>query len=236
MNTELKLHYFQKTLLKKLTLASGSQRFNDLLIDGLESEHMNYHLQKLIEIGLVEKNDIGYVLSVEGKDYTNLMDDQIETIEKLPKTSMILVVVRINAEGKEEYLLNKRLRQPYYGKVGFLTGKPHFGETFREAVLRELYEESGLTAKEVKLVNIYHKIRKTKEGNVVQDVIFYRHLVTEISGSLIEKTPLQENFWATADEISNIEERYDTFVVKTIKEYNQMELTYTEDVGEPKDF
>jgi hypothetical protein len=46
----IKLHYFQKDLLKKLTLSDKPVRFNELLIEGLESEHMNYHLQKLIEL------------------------------------------------------------------------------------------------------------------------------------------------------------------------------------------
>jgi ADP-ribose pyrophosphatase YjhB (NUDIX family) len=164
------------------------------------------------------------------------MDDQIDVVEKLPKTSMLLVVVRVNSEGVEEYLLNKRLRQPYYGKVGFLTGKPHFGETFQEAVRRELFEEAGLHAERIELVGIYHKIRKDGNGVPVQDVIFYRHVVTEVSGTLIEKTPLQENFWATAAELADRNDRYDTFSLKTLKEYAEMELTYIEDCGEAKDF
>jgi ADP-ribose pyrophosphatase YjhB (NUDIX family) len=117
-----------------------------------------------------------------------------------------------------------------------LTGKPHFGETFREAVLRELFEEAGLHAENISLVGIYHKIRKDSQGVPVQDVIFYRHVVTEISGTLIEKTPLQENFWATAAELADRQDRYDTFSLKTLKEYSEMELTYIEDCGEAKDF
>jgi len=41
----IKLHNFQNDLLRKLTLSKEDLRFKDLLIDGLENEHMNYHLQ-----------------------------------------------------------------------------------------------------------------------------------------------------------------------------------------------
>lgn len=232
----IKLHYFQKELLKKLTLSETGLRFNQLLIEGLESEHMNYHLQKLMEIGLVQKQEQHYQLTDEGKDYSNQLDDNVDIVEKQPKTSVLLVVVRYNEEKKEEeYLVNKRLRQPYYGKVGLLTGKVRFGESLTQAVRRELYEESGLHAKSVKLLSIYHKIR-TKGEETVQDVIFYRHLVTELSGELIAKTEFQENFWATAKELQQREDRYDTFQLKATKEYLKDYLTYTEDIGIAKDF
>lgn len=232
----IKLHYFQKELLKKLTLSAKGLRFNELLIEGLESEHMNYHLQKLIEFKLVQKQEQYYQLTDEGKDYSNQLDDNVDVVEKQPKTSVLLVVVRYNEEKKEEeYLVNKRLRQPYYGKVGLLTGKVRFGESLEQAVERELYEESGLSAGSVKLLSIYHKIR-TKGEETVQDVIFYRHLVTEISGDLITKTAFQENFWATAKELQQRDDRYDTFQLKTTEAYLQDTLTYTEDIGIAKDF
>jgi len=78
----IRLHNFQNDLLRKLTLSKEDLRFKDLLIDGLESEHMNYHLQKLIDLGLVLKSDRGYSLTDQGKDYTNLMDDAISEVEK----------------------------------------------------------------------------------------------------------------------------------------------------------
>lgn len=232
----IKLHYFQKELLKKLTLSNGEKRFNELLIDGLESEHMNYHLQRLIEIGFVTKTTVGYILTDAGKDYSNLMDDNVELVEKQPKTSILLVIIR-KREGTddEEFLVNKRLRQPYYGKVGLLTGKVRFGEKLEEAVKRELYEETGLKAATIKLLSVYHKIR-TRENETVQDVLFYRHLVTDISGDLIAKTQFQENFWATPSELAARDDRYDTFELKTLAEYEQSNFSFTEETGIAKDY
>jgi hypothetical protein len=158
-NVNIKLHYYQKELIKKLVTKLGL-RFNELLINDLESEHMNYHLKQLINFGLVEKNKGKYNLTDTGKDYSNLMDSETDLIEKQPKTSVIIRGVRKNKKGEAEYLMTRRLRQPYLGKVGAPTGKVRFGETFQEAAERELYEETGLKAKKFHLQEIYHKLRK----------------------------------------------------------------------------
>jgi ADP-ribose pyrophosphatase YjhB (NUDIX family) len=195
-NVNIKLHYYQIELVKRLA-ETPALRFNDLLIEGLESEHMNYHLKQLIDQGLVEKINSNYALTDSGKDYCNLMDSETEIIEKQPKTSIIIWGVRKNKKGEIEHLLNKRLRQPYYGKIGRITGKVKFGETLKEAAARELYEEAGLKAKSLILENIYHKLRKRENGDWVQDVIFYIFFCKGFSGKFIPSTPIQENFWIT---------------------------------------
>ena len=207
-NINVKLHNLQKTILKKLTLRQ-TLRFNELLIPGLESEHMNYHLKKLLNYGMVTKKENMYTLTDKGKDYTNLMDDQIELIEKQPKSSVLLHVLRISNNIVVEHLLNKRLRQPYFGKIGRITGKVRFGETLKQTAIRELYEETGLKAGKIFLEKVYHKLRHREDGNYIQDAIFYCFFVTEFTGKLIEKTPYQENFWMSAKDVKN--KKLDTY-------------------------
>src|SRR5688572_18105166 len=131
----LKLHYYQIELVKKLSLHPGL-KFNHLLIEGLESEHMNYHLHKLVDFGLVIKQGSHYTLTDLGKDYFNLLDEKTDLVEKQPKTSVIIRGVQTNEQGEIMHLLNKRLRQPYYGKVGRITGKVRFGETLAQTAAR----------------------------------------------------------------------------------------------------
>jgi ADP-ribose pyrophosphatase YjhB (NUDIX family) len=200
-NVNIKLHYHQKELVKKLTTGRG-KRFNELLIEGLESEHMNYHLKQLVDFGLVTKARSKYDLTDSGKDYSNLIDSETELIEKQPKTSIVIRGIRTSSKGDIEYLLTKRLRQPYYGKVGRITGKVRFGETLAEAAARELYEESGLTARTLVLEEIYRKMRKRENEEWVQDVLFYVFFTTGFSGKFIAKTPFQENFWMTKTEFN----------------------------------
>lgn len=200
---EFKLHYLQKEILKKLTL-QPELKFNQLLINGLESEHMNYHLQQLIKFDLVEKLRNKYSLTDAGKDYSNSLDDEIELVEKQPKVSVILHAIRVNDKTDEiEYLLSKRLRQPYYGKIGRLGGKVRFGESLEAAARRELYEETGLNIEKLQLETIYHKLRSREDGTVVQDVIFYIFFATNFSGEMIEKTDVQENFWMSKRELES---------------------------------
>ena len=230
--TEVKLHYYQKALVKKLTLSKSGKRFNQLIIKDLESEHMNYHLKQLVEIGFVGKLKENYMLTDLGKEYSNLLDDGMAVIEKQPKTSIIIWGVRKNAKGEVEHLLNKRLKQPYNGKIGRITGKVLFGETLQEAAARELYEETGLTAENFTLEEIYRKMRKREDGVFVQDVIFYLFFVTSFSGKLIKKTPFQENFWASKKEIYGNKNKYDLYDDFVMDErLRSKKLVVTEKVG-----
>lgn len=207
-NINIKLHEYQKQILKKLCNVQ-SLRFNDLIIQGLESEHMNYHLKKLIDYYFVEKKDNEYMLTDKGKDYTNLMDDDVEFLEKQPKTSVLLHIIRINEKGIVEHLLSKRLRHPYIGKVGRLTGKVQFGETLEQAAKRELYEETGLQAKTIILEQIYHKLRYKEGGGYVQDSIFYKFFIKDVYGEFISRTEHQENIWVSYENKDN--SKYDFF-------------------------
>lgn len=228
----IKIHYYQKEILKRLTM-TPKLRFNELLIEGLESEHMNYHLKKLLDSGLVIKQDNIYQLTDNGKDYTNLLDDNVKIIEKQPKTSIIIKGIRKNDRtGEIEHLMKKRLRQPYYGKVGRITGKVRFGETFKEAAARELYEETGLTAKIYHLEEIYRKMRKREDGTFIQDVIFYIFMVQEFEGNLIEKTEIQENFWASTKDLKDRDDTYDDLKLDESFELNPLFLNETVGIAE----
>ena len=230
----IKLHYYQVELIKKLS-ANPDLNFNSLLIDGLESEHMNYHLKQLLDLGLVAKDNSKYRLSDTGKDYSNLLDEQTDLVEKQPKTSIIIIAQRKNIQGDVENLLTKRLRQPYLGKVGHLTGKVKFGETLRQAAERELFEETGLIAENFYLERIYHKMRR-RGSEWVQDVIFYIFQVTNLKGTLIEKTKYQENFWISKKELKKRKELdlYDDF--KMNEDIKPKSLTFIEHADEVEGF
>jgi len=108
----------------------------------LTSDHFNFHIKKLVETGLVEKDSAQYRLTRRGKEYANRMDTDENEIEKQPKVSVALIVER-HTDGKREFLAQQRLKQPYYGFWGRLGGKVRWGESFEEAAKRELKEETN---------------------------------------------------------------------------------------------
>lgn len=232
-NINIKLHDYQKQILSILVNKSEA-KFTELLLNGLESEHMNYHLKKLVDYELVDKSDNVYFLTDKGKDYSNLMDDDVEFIEKQPKVSVLLHVVRLNSEGEVEHLLSKRLRQPYLGKIGRLTGKVRFGETLEQSALRELYEETGLYAKYIKLEQVYHKLRH-KGDSYLQDNIFFRFFIKDVYGQFISSTRHQENLWLTKKDILSGD--YDVFEDLVLdNRFEPNEINFTENDSVAKDY
>lgn len=195
MTHSKKLHKIQKQIIKELT-TKPSLRFSELDLKFVDSEQLSYHIRRLIDKGYIVKVEDKYTLTDFGKDYCSLTDDNIEELERQPKTSVVIYVSRINQEtNEEETLVCKRLRHPYFGKVGRIGGKVRFGEKLEDAVKRELKEETGLISKDCGLERIYRKMRKNQFEEFIQDVIFYIFSVTEFTGEIIDNIGIQENFW-----------------------------------------
>lgn len=86
---------------------------------GLESDHVKFHIKRLVELGYVDKIGSVYQLSVAGKEYANKLDTDAGVIERQPKVAVLLVVERYNSKTHmTEYLLQKRLKHPYFGFWG----------------------------------------------------------------------------------------------------------------------
>jgi len=111
----------------------------------------------------------------------------------------MVVGVRIN-NGIKEVLMQKRLKQPYFGYLGFVTGKIKWGESVSNAGLRELMEEANVKAK-LSLVGIEHKRDYLKNKTLLDDKYFYVFKAEEIEGELVEKFKEGENIWMTKKQV-----------------------------------
>ncbi|MBD3280004.1 NUDIX domain-containing protein, partial [Candidatus Dojkabacteria bacterium] len=149
----------------------------------------------------------------KGKEQVGRIDDVKLKEEKQPKVS-VGVLVRRFVNGQEEFLLGKRLKQPYYGRVGGFTGKVRFGETLEETGRRELVEECGLDG-DFQLAGIVRKISYTGEyirENLVQDQVMALFLVENVRGDLIEETKESRNFWHPYEKIKDRDDLFNTFL------------------------
>lgn len=201
MSLEVKVHDAQMVILREL-LFHPSVSFAKLQkITGMSSDHFNFHLQKLIELKLVEKVSRGtYSLSPRGKEYANKLDTDSNTVERQPKTAVILAVERLKKDGTKEYLFQERLKQPYFGFWGFATGKVRWGETITQTAERELLEETGLLAHH-RVAGIYHELVYQQEtGEQLEDKIFFVVHCTNTKGKLLEAFEGGRNRWMTREE------------------------------------
>lgn len=202
MHTEIKVHSIQAQILVKL-LFNPSARFADLNDQKIETDHFNFHLQSLVKAGLVVKLDDGeYQLTTEGKEFANRFDTEQQSIERQPKVSVIVIGKR-EKEGDTQYLIQKRLKNPYFGFHGFVGGKARWGETMTESAAREFKEEAGLEA-DLILTSVWHKMDYSKGGDLLEDKVFMRFIATDCRGKLIKKFEGGENMWLTEKEIRDL--------------------------------
>lgn len=172
---------------------------------GLTSDHANFHIKRLIEIGYVEhvpKSYGRYRLSRKGKVYANSMDTEAMEIEKQPKLTVDLAI----EDAKGRFIVQERQKQPFYGYHGFPTGKIRWGETMIEAGARELLEETGLTA-ELRVVGIYHKLDYDDDGALLEDKYMCLIHGTNPIGNFIEQTETHRNSWMSSKEYKALDKR-----------------------------
>ena len=199
MSLEVNVHDAQVVILREL-LFHPSVSFAKLQkMTGMASDHFNFHLQKLVELKLVEKISRGtYALTARGKEYANKLDTDNNTVERQPKVAVILVIER-TVKGKKEFVFQERLKQPYYGFWGCPTGKVRWGETITETAARELMEETGLMA-EYRTAGVYHELVYQQEtGEQLEDKIFFVVHCTNVKGELVKEFEGGRNSWMTRE-------------------------------------
>lgn len=200
MAMEANIHEAQTKILRELLFQPHAGYAELQKPTGLTSDHFNFHIARLVDLGLVTKKARGkYQLSPRGKEYANKLDTDNNTIEKQPKSAVILGIEK-DIDGVTHYLFQERLKHPYYGYWGFPSGKIRWGETIVQTAARELMEETGLTA-DLRVVGLYHEHAVQSEtGELLEDKIFHIVHCTNPRGKLKEKFEGGRNVWMTPEQ------------------------------------
>lgn len=211
MTHEANIHQTQTHILREL-LFVPSASFSELQKPTeLDGDHFKFHLQRLVDIGYIEKIERGqYKLTTSGKEYANKLDTDQNTIERQPKSAVILVIEK-TVDGEQKLLVQERLKHPYYGFYGFPTGKIRWGETILQAGARELMEETGLSA-DLTYRGVYHEHVVQKEsGEIIEDKIFHVMHGTDPTGKMSVDFEGGRNEWLAQNEIDKLDKKYDSF-------------------------
>ena len=220
------LHLAQTKILREL-LFMPAARFAELQkASGLESDHVKFHIKQLVKLGYINKIGNAYQLSVIGKEYANKLDTDAGVIERQPKVAVLLVVEQHNPKTHMvEYLLQKRLKHPYFGFWGAPTGKVRWGETLLDAATRELKEETGLTGT-FEYRGIYHeRVRHQETGEIIEDKLFQLMFCDRFSGKLQVKFDGGHNAWRTLEDMMLEPKKYKGFKTEIAACLNNIPLT-----------
>ena len=210
MSHEVQIHEAQTKILRELLFLPHCKFAELQKVSGLESDHAKFHIKRLVELGYVNKTGTTYSLSIKGKEYANKLDTDAGVIERQPKIAVMLIVERIQ-EGVKQYILQERLKQPYYGYWGPPTGKIRWGESIVEAAARELKEETGLDGDfEFRGIN-HERVIHDSTGEIVEDKIFNLMFCNKTHGTMIERFDGGRNQWRSMQEMMHEAKKYKSF-------------------------
>ena len=177
------LHPIQISILEKL-LFTQWLKFTDLKSDeNIPSNQLTFHINVLLEEGLLEKADQLYCLTPSGKLYANSKDSHREADHKFQKIGVLMAATRQTKDGIE-YLMYTRKKHPFFGKQGFPTGKVRWWEQPTLTAQREIVEETWMSW-EAKVIKLFHFINKNKDNVVIEDKYLFLCHISEPAGDII---------------------------------------------------
>jgi len=211
VSLEVKVHAVQTSILRELLFHPQAGYAEMQKPTGLSSDHFNFHIGRLVELGLVEKLQRGkYHLTPRGKEYANRLDTDNNAIERQPKVAVILAIERRH-KGQTEFLFQERLKNPYFGFWGLPSGKVRWGETILLTAEREAMEETGLVA-DFRVAGVYHELVTQEEtGDELEDKIFFVCHGTNPRGQTLQDFEGGHNEWMTFDQAFKKDKKFDSF-------------------------
>mgnify|MGYP001618767480 CR=1 FL=1 len=193
------VHECERQIMLKLIHAPQAT-FNELWAKQGESNTFAYHLHKLEEAGIVIKNaDGAYHLTEKGRKDSAFIEGDTGARAEFPTLSVVMLV-----QDGDNWLCQRRLKQPFFGYWGFISGKINFGFNVFECATRDLEEETGLIATDWELKAI-EQVKTFEDGRLLHHHFLFHVYTTKFSGVLKPATHKASNAWMTLDEYKSKE-------------------------------
>jgi ADP-ribose pyrophosphatase YjhB (NUDIX family) len=187
--------YIQDCILTALLKTEKPVRYSAIKSEKVDNDLFNYHLQFLVKKNYIIKSEENlYTLSKKGKEHVQQFDIHGQ-VHNYFKVSVLTYVLN----EQNQILLQKRLRHPYYGDTGVVSGKVDLGETVEMAASRKFAEETGLKCA-FKLAGVHRKTRRDNNKRVIEDTLYHVCFGKNPTGKLVTKNDFGENYWADLQE------------------------------------
>lgn len=134
-----------------------------------------------------------------------------------PIPAVAAVVIR-----DDRVLLVCRGQQPNKGYWGFPGGKIEVGETIKEAAIRELNEETGITAQAEHILTAFDVIIRDDMHQTCYHYILIPVLCTHLDGTASAASDAAEARWFRLDELDENTPNLIASVLNTIKEAQRL--------------
>jgi len=118
-----------------------------------------------------------------------------------PERPLLGVGAIIARDGR--ILLVRRANPPLQGEWSIPGGLVETGETTKEAVVREVREETGLEVEATQLVEVFERILRDQESRVQYHFVLIDYLCRVISGDARPGSDVSELQWAAFDELQS---------------------------------
>jgi len=207
MSTQ-ELHKAQVSILRTLRHTTAARYTVLRQPTDLESDVFKFHLRKLVRQQYVRKLDSGeYELTSAGKEFANNLSESEQRTQKQPKLSVAIIASR-EFDGTKKYLCQQRLRSPFYGFWGCLSGPVQWGESFEIAAQREFEKQTGLTATYV--VRAFYRSTDYSEKDILlEDKLFAIVEASDVCGEITNDWQKGFNAWLGLAELKT-QEKYFT--------------------------
>ncbi len=103
--------------------------------------------------------------------------------------------------GGDRVILIRRGKEPGYGRWSIPGGAVKLGEGLREALVREVREETGLEVKVGPMIEVLDRIVKDNGGRVAYHYVLIDYVCSVCGGQLAPDSDALEVRWVTRDEI-----------------------------------
>lgn len=220
------MHPLQKQIFKRL-LYGRELPFSKVKPKEVESNIFMYHLRQLIDQGLVAKFPTKtYGLTHEGLIYADRLS--FKTFKPRIQPKIVTMIVCKNTKG--EFLLYRKIRQPFLVHVCFPHGKLHLGESVLVAAARELKEKTNLKAQLTHRGDVYVTVFEGKA--VLAAMLCHIFSGKNPTGKFTQRVDSGECFWADAEKVLKTSKTMPGFadiyqlVRKPVKNFFFKELKY----------
>lgn len=120
--------------------------------------------------------------------------------EKLPISGVGTVVIR-SGEAGDDVLLVRRGKEPRKGQWSIPGGRQEWGETVRQAAIREVWEETGIEVEIAGLIDVIDAISPGPDGEPVHHYTLIDFAARAVGGDLQAGDDAAEARWVPAADV-----------------------------------